>query len=146
MPEHRSRWTPLSGEPDVLAVIAVGGMAGAAARYGIAQALPTPAGHFPWATFWTNLSGAFLLGLLLSLVLERLPPSRYLRPFLATGVLGAYTTMSTYEVETLLLLKDGHVMIGIGYGLGSLGAGLVLAYAGILAGRRWASWPQKGRR
>jgi CrcB protein len=122
-------------QPDVLAVIAFGGMFGASARYGIAQWLPTPPDGFPWATFWTNLSGSFLLGLLLVLLLERFPPTRLVRPFLATGILGAFTTMSTYEVETALLIKNGHAATGLLYGLGSLAAGLALAYAGILAGR-----------
>jgi CrcB protein len=122
-------------EPDVLAVISLGGMLGAAARYGVARWIPTGPGGFPWATFWTNLSGSFVLGFLLVLILERFPPTRYLRPFLATGVLGAFTTMSTYEVETALLLKDGHVATAVVYGVGSLAAGLTLAYAGILAGR-----------
>lgn len=121
--------------PEVLAVIALGGMAGASARYGVAQWLPTQPGRFPWATFWTNLSGSFLLGLLLVLLLERFPPTRLVRPFLATGILGAFTTMSTYEVETALLVKDGHPLTATIYGLGSLIAGLALAYTGILVGR-----------
>jgi CrcB protein len=122
-------------QPDVLAVIALGGMLGASARYGVAQWLPNGAERFPWATFCTNLSGSFLLGLLLVLLLERFPPTRLLRPFLATGILGAFTTMSTYEVETALLVKDGHAVTGIIYGVGSLIAGLALAYFGIHAGR-----------
>jgi protein CrcB len=123
-------------QPGVLAVIAVGGMLGSAARYGVAQRLPVRPGRFPWATFWTNLSGSFLLGLLLVLLLERFPPTRLVRPFLASGVLGAFTTMSTYEIETALLLKDGHAVTALSYSVGSLAAGLVLAYLGILAGRR----------
>lgn len=126
---------PAVFQPDVLAVIALGGMCGAAARYGVTQLLPTPAGRFPWATFVENLAGSFLLGLLLVLLLERFPPSRYLRPFLATGVLGSFTTMSTYQLETALLIKDGHPLTGALYGLGSLAAGLAVAYAGIRAGR-----------
>jgi CrcB protein len=119
----------------VLAVIALGGMLGAAARYGVAQWLPTRTGRFPWATFWTNVSGSFILGLLLVLLVERFPPTRLVRPFLATGVLGAFTTMSTYEVETALLIKDGHPLTAASYGLGSLVVGLAVAYAGILTGR-----------
>ena len=119
----------------MLAVIALGGMLGAAARYGLAQLLPTTAGRFPWATFVENLAGSFLLGALLVLILERFPPSRYLRPFLATGVLGAFTTMSTYQLETALLIKDGHRLTGAVYACSSLAAGLALAYAGIHAGR-----------
>jgi CrcB protein len=129
-PRHRGRT-----RPDVLAVIALGGMLGASGRYGVAQLLLTPASGFPWATFIENLSGSFLLGLLLVLLLERFPPSRYLRPFLATGIVGAFTTMSTYQLETALLIKDGHPLTAIVYGLGSLAAGLVFAYAGILVGR-----------
>jgi CrcB protein len=120
---------------DVLAVVALGGMVGASARYGIAQLLPVESGHFPWATFWANLAGSFLLGLALVLVLERFPPSRYLRPFAATGVLGAFTTMSTYQVETALLLEDGHAATALLYAVGSLVAGLALAAAGMHAGR-----------
>ena len=69
------------------------------------------------------------------MLLERFPPTRYLRPFLATGILGAYTTMSTYTVETALLIKDGHAATAVLYGVGSLVAGVFLAYAGIVAGR-----------
>jgi CrcB protein len=97
--------------------------------------MPTRTDEFPWATFWTNMSGSFLLGLLLTVLLERFPPTRLVRPFLATGILGAFTTMSTYQVETALLIKDGHAMTGVTYGVGSLIAGLALAFAGMVAGR-----------
>jgi fluoride exporter len=121
--------------PDVLAVIAIGGMLGATARFKLSEALHTTADRFPWATFWTNLSGSFLLGFLLVVLLERFPATRYLRPFLATGILGAYTTMSTYTVETALLFKDGHAATAMLYGLGSVVVGVFLAYAGIAAAR-----------
>ncbi len=58
-------------EPAVLVAIALGGMAGAAARYGVSRWIPPVSGGFPWATFAVNISGSFLLGLLLALVLER---------------------------------------------------------------------------
>ena len=120
---------------DVLAVIGIGGMLGATARFKLSEALHTNPGHFPWATFWTNLSGSFLLGFLLVVLLERYPPTRYLRPFLATGILGAFTTMSTYTVETALLVKDDHAATALVYGVGSVVAGVLLAYIGIAAGR-----------
>lgn len=132
--------------PDVLAVIALGGMLGATARYGLARLLPTGTGQFPWATFLTNLSGSFLLGLLLSLLFERAPRARLLRPFAATGILGAFTTMSTYQVETVLLFRDGHPLTAGSYGAGSLLAGLALAYLGILAGRHAKSRHRNGSR
>ncbi len=134
-PGRHHRRASNRAELDVLAVIALGGMVGASARYGIARWIPTPHDAFPWATFWTNVSGSFVLGALLVLLLERVPPTRLLRPFAATGIIGAYTTMSTYEVETALLLKDGHPVTAVLYGVGSLVAGLALAYAGIVAGR-----------
>jgi CrcB protein len=119
----------------VLGVIAIGGMLGATARFAVVEALPTEAGRFPWATFWVNLSGSLVLGFALILLLERFPPTRYIRPFLATGILGAYTTTSTYLVETAVLIQDGHAVTGLTYGIGSLVAGLFLAYAGIVAAR-----------
>ena len=122
--------------PDLLAVVAAGGMLGASARYGLVQWLPVSAGRFPWATFWANVSGSFLLGVLLVVLLERLPPSRYARPFLATGVLGAFTTMSGYQVESALLVSDGQAVTGLVYGVGSVVAGLGLAYSGVVAGRQ----------
>jgi CrcB protein len=122
-------------QPAVIAAIALGGMLGASARFELSQAIPAAAGGFPWATFWENVSGSFVLGALLVLILERFPPTRLVRPFLATGVLGAYTTMSTYVVETALLLKDRHVGVAIVYGLGSLIAGFAVAYLGIVAAR-----------
>jgi len=119
----------------VVAVIAAGGALGALARYGIARLVEVTPDGFPWATFWTNLSGAFVLGFFMTLVLERLRPTRYLRPFFAVGFLGAYTTFSTLAVETVLLVKDGHAALGVGYTLASVSAGLLLAYLGIVAAR-----------
>jgi fluoride exporter len=123
-------------QADVLGVIALGGIIGATARYELAQALPTAPGTFPWATFWTNVSGSLVLGFLLVLLLDRARTHRLLRPFLATGILGAYTTMSTYLVETAVLIKDGHAGVGITYALSSLVVGLLLAYAGMVGARR----------
>jgi fluoride exporter len=115
--------------------IALGGALGALARYEIAQWIKVAPEGFPWATFVTNLSGAFVLGFFVTLVLERLRPTRYLRPFFAVGFLGAYTTFSTLAVETVLLLKNGHIVLGVGYTLVSIAAGLVLAYLGIVLAR-----------
>ena len=87
----------------MLLAIAIGGALGAPARYGIAQLIPVTPGTFPWATFWTNLSGAFVLGFFLTVVIERFPPTRFVRPFFGIGFLGAYTTFSTLAVETAKL-------------------------------------------
>jgi CrcB protein len=123
------------GRPAVLVAIALGGMLGATARYELSRALPAPSGGFPWATFCANLSGSYVLAFVLVVLVERLPPTRHVRPFLAIGVIGAYTTMSTYLVETAVLVKDGHLATAALYGPGSALAGLALAYGGILTAR-----------
>ena len=123
---------------DVIAIIAVGGALGAPARYEVSQLIHVANDSFPWATFVTNLSGAFVLGLFLAFTLERLASTRYrlLRPFFAIGFLGAFTTFSTMAVETVTLEKDGYVALGFGYLIVSIGAGLVVTYLGIAIARR----------
>jgi fluoride exporter len=122
--------------PGVLVAIALGAALGAPARYGMAQVIHVAPGSFPWATFVTNVSGSFALGLAVALIVERFPPSRYLRPFVATGFLGAYTTYSTFAVEADLLVKEGHAAIGVAYAVASLVAGFAAVWAGIVTARR----------
>jgi fluoride exporter len=122
-------------ELDVLAAIAAGGALGAPARYEVAQIIHVAKDTFPWATFGTNVSGSFALGFLLILLIERFPPTRYLRPFFAAGFLGAFTTFSTFAVETDLLIKDGHAGLGIAYALSSLAAGFAAVWVGMLCAR-----------
>jgi fluoride exporter len=98
------------------------------------------ANGFPWGTFTVNMSGSLVLGIVAILVIEHLPPSRFLRPFVVVGFLGAYTTYSTYMVETDLLVKHGHVGVAMTYVLASALLGLVLVWVGMLAGRRLPVW------
>lgn len=119
----------------MFAAVAAGGALGTAARYGAAQLIQVAPDGFPWATFWTNVSGSCVLGIVLTLVLERFPPTRYLRPFVATGFLGAYTTFSTFAVETDLLVKDGHTAVAVGYVAASLVAGFAAVSIGMWAAR-----------
>jgi CrcB protein len=122
--------------PRILAAIAAGGALGAPVRYGVAQLVHTANDGFPWATFWTNVSGSLALGGLIVLVIRRYPPRRYLRPFAATGFLGAFTTFSTYAVETDLLAKDGHLLRAAAYLVASALAGVAAASAGIVIASR----------
>ena len=138
----RSRRT----SPSVLAAVALGGALGAPARYGVAQIIHVAKNGFPWATFWTNISGSLVLGFMLVLILEHFPPTRYLRPFVATGFLGAYTTYSTFAVETDLLIKNGHAALGASYAAASLVAGLLAVWLGIWAGRVFRVPRRGGRR
>src|SRR3954471_15031958 len=120
--------------PAVLGAISAGGVLGASARYGVARLWPVAAGGVPWAAFWTHVSGSFVLGFVLVLIVERFPPSRYVRPFVATGFLGAYTTFSTFVVETDVLIRDGHAAAGLVYAAPRIVVGLGAAWAGVAAG------------
>jgi CrcB protein len=137
-PSRRRRQSTGVRLPVVVAV-AAGGALGAPIRYEITAHVHLAPNSFPWSTFWINVSGSLVLGVLLTFVLERWPPTRYVRPFLAIGFLGAYTTFSTYSVETDLLMKDGHVAVGLTYAIVSLVAGGLAVYLGIVAGRSWPS-------
>jgi CrcB protein len=133
----RGRDAPGTGRARLatLAAIALGGALGSPARYAIGRVLPPTPGGFPWATFLINVVGSFALGALVTSVAERWPPTRFVRSFAAIGFLGAFTTFSTYAVESDLLVKDGHAGIALVYVAGSLLVGLAAAYLGLLSPR-----------
>jgi CrcB protein len=154
-PRGRDRVRYLSGRGrqvmrsrgDILAVIAAGGALGSLARYGLGLLWPHPAGAFPWATFITNVTGCLLLGALMVFLVEALPPSRYLRPFLGVGVLGGFTTFSTYMLDARELLVSNRTALAGEYVFGGLLGGVVAVWAGAggtrllirLARRRFAA-------
>lgn len=119
----------------VLAAVALGGVLGGAARYGLGLMFPAPRGAFPLTTFAINVSGSFLLALLLVYVLEIWPPTRYARPFAGVGFLGAFTTFSTWMVDTDRLLGLGHYAVAAFNVFGSLFAGLAATTLGLAIGR-----------
>jgi len=89
-------------------IIGIGGFIGAVARYGLALWIGQRWGRsFPLGTFVVNVSGSFLIGLLMTLMAERFAMNPQWRLLLVVGFLGAYTTFSTFEYETGALLKDG---------------------------------------
>lgn len=121
---------------DITVVIAVGGAVGAVGRYGLSGALPHPPGAVPWATFATNVGGCLLIGVLMAVLTEAAGrPHRLVRPFLGVGVLGGFTTFSTYAVETQQLVAAGAPRLAFGYLLGTLVAALVAVQIGIVATR-----------
>lgn len=104
----------------VLLVVALGGGIGALARYGIGLLLPTTPGHFPYGTFGINALGCALIGVLMVLVSEVYSNSPLVRPFFGTGILGGFTTFSTYTNEFRALLRPGTVPLALLYLAGTL--------------------------
>ena len=119
---------------DLLAVIAAGGALGSLARWAVGLAAPTTDG-LPWGTFLVNVTGSLALGALMAALLEAGRPGRYLRPFLAVGVLGGYTTFSAFAVESWSLLDDGRSGAALGYLAASVLACLVAVWLGALGAR-----------
>lgn len=117
--------------------LGVGGFLGAVARYALGTlfALANTTA-FPWGTWTINLLGSFVLGFFLTLSLERLTISAELRLGIATGFLGAFTTFSTFCVETFLLIEGGKAWLAAAYLLSSLVLGLVSAWFGVILARR----------
>ncbi len=112
------------GQGAVVCAVSLGGGAGAAARYGAGLLWPTPAGAFPWTTLLINVVGCALIGVLLTVIAELAAPHRLLRPFLGTGVLGGFTTFSTYTVDVQRLIEGGHVATALAYLAGTLAGAL----------------------
>ncbi|HTY73429.1 MAG TPA: CrcB family protein [Actinomycetes bacterium] len=128
---------PRARDLDVVAVVALGGALGSLARYALALGLPhrDPAA-FAWATFLTNVSGCLLIGVLMWFVLEVWGPRRYARPFLGIGVLGGFTTFSTYAVETQGMARAGAWGTATAYVAASVVLGLLAVRVGYALGRQ----------
>lgn len=131
---HVRRW-------DLIAAIAVGGVLGAQARYGLSVAIPHSDRQFPWSTVLINITGCLLIGVLMVLLRELPAPHRLARPFLGVGVLGGYTTYSSFAVEVQRLLLHHRPLAALGYvaitTVGCAGAvWLSSALASRYAGRR----------
>ena len=121
--------------PVVLAV-AVGGAGGAVARYGLDSLIEHHVDAlFPWATFTINISGCFLNGLLVALVVDALGAPSWLSRGLIVGFLGAYTTFSTFASETYELHELSHLGVAIGYVAASAAVGVGAVALGQQLGR-----------
>lgn len=105
-------------------------------RHAVSVVLDERFDRFPWGTFTANVIGALLLAVLMVYLLEVVRPSRYLRPFLGVGVLGGFTTFSTYMNETRLLLQDGRPVVAFAYVGATLVVGLFVTGAGLRLTRR----------
>jgi CrcB protein len=127
--------TRLPERPTRIAAIALGGALGTLGRYGVERLLAAPERAFPWPTFLVNVVGSFLLGLVVTLVVERWPPTRFVRPFAAIGFCGGFTTFSTMVVETARRGQQGQVGLAAGYLAASLVAGLAAGILGMALAR-----------
>jgi len=123
----RHRW--------VLPVVALGGAVGASGRHAIDLLWPAQAGGFPWGTFAVNVSGCLLIGVLMVHVVEVGRTHPLVRPFLGVGVLGGYTTFSTYAVQATSLTTAERPALALGYLFGTLAAAMAAVVAGVFAAR-----------
>ncbi|MCL6548430.1 MAG: fluoride efflux transporter CrcB [Alicyclobacillus sp.] len=120
--------------------VAIGGLLGACARYAVSEWVGTYQG-FPVATLLINLSGCFVLAWFYTITLERLTVHPLFRLGAGTGFIGAFTTYSTFTVETWKLVQAGAWTAAAGYLLASLVGGLLAGWAGYLAAAREARLP-----
>ncbi|QKZ23514.1 fluoride efflux transporter FluC [Streptomyces chartreusis] len=126
----------------VVAVVAAGGALGATARYALALWWPLQPGGFPWATFWTNVVGCAVIGVFMVIITDVWAAHRLVRPFFGTGVLGGFTTFSTYAVDIQRLVDDGHPRVGLAYLAATLAAALTAVWLASAATRRVLKWRQ----
>ncbi len=129
------RAAPWKGQWPVIGVVAAGGAIGAVARYGATQLWPTAAGAFPWTILAVNVAGCALMGVLMVLITELSSPHRLVRPFLGTGILGGFTTFSTYAVDIQSLVDARRAPLALAYLAGTLLAALAAVWGASAATR-----------
>jgi len=118
-----------------LAAIYVGGVLGALARVGLAEAAPHGAGQWPWATFAVNMAGALLLGYFVARLHDH-PEDSLAHPFLTTGICGTLTTFSTLQLELFEMVDGGYLGLAAAYVGVTLAAGYAFVRLGIALERR----------
>ncbi|MGW3957858.1 fluoride efflux transporter CrcB [Streptomyces sp. NPDC004752] len=133
------------GQTPVVAVVALGGGIGAAARYGAALLWPTAPGAFPWTVLWVNTVGCAVIGAFMVIIAEARAVHRLVRPFFGTGLLGGFTTFSTYAVDIQRLMADGRSRTALAYLAATLAAALTAVWLAAAATRR-ALGARRGRR
>lgn len=120
-----------------LTAIAAGGAVGSLARYWVSGFVHRKiAGEFPWGTLTVNVAGSLLMGLLFVLFVERMNVSLETRALVLTGFLGAFTTFSTFSIETLSLLENGAVLKAMTNMVLSVTACVLAAWVGLMLGRQ----------
>ncbi|MEU0679959.1 fluoride efflux transporter CrcB [Streptomyces albogriseolus] len=126
----------------IVAVVAIGGAIGACARYGASLLWPASAGAFPWTTLCVNAVGCAVIGVFMVIISDVWAAHRLVRPFFGTGVLGGFTTFSTYVVDIQKLVDAGHVRTGLAYLAATVLAALAAVWLAVTATRRVLAWRQ----
>ncbi|MEV5752291.1 CrcB family protein [Actinoallomurus sp. NPDC052308] len=124
------------GQVPVVAVVAAGGAVGTAARYGAGLIWPTASGGFPWTTLVVNAAGCAIIGVFMVLISEVWAAHRLLRFFVGTGVLGGFTTFSTYAIEATRLIEVGRARAGLVYLMLTVLVALGAVWAAAVTTRR----------
>ncbi|MGW0846818.1 fluoride efflux transporter CrcB [Streptomyces sp. NPDC002787] len=145
------RPAPWHGQAPVVGVVAIGGGIGAVARYGASLLWPTGTVGFPWTTFWVNVAGCFVIGLFMVAITEVWTVHRLVRPFFGTGVLGGFTTFSTYAVDIQRLMGEGRPGTALAYLAATLLAALMAVWLATATAHRVlragpTPTPEKGKR
>ncbi|WP_306319154.1 MULTISPECIES: fluoride efflux transporter CrcB [unclassified Streptomyces] len=136
---HKATWR---GQGPVVAAVSLGGAVGASARYGASLLWPTAPGAFPWTTLVVNAVGCAVIGVFMTVVAEVWDAHRLVRPFFGTGVLGGFTTFSTYVVDIRNLTAEGHPRTALAYLALTVCAALAAVWAAahltrrVIAGRQ----------
>lgn len=130
-------------DADLVMAVAMGGAVGSVLRWLLAELLPTQPGQFPWSTLLVNIAGSALLGVIAGLR-PRWPRSDLVYTVLTVGVIGGFTTFSTYALQGTWLIEHSRWMQAALFLVGSTLAGVGVAAAGLLLGSRLARRPARG--
>lgn len=118
---------------NMILAIAVGGAFGAVLRHYVGLVMLSVAGsNFPWGTLSVNVIGSFAMGVLITYFAESWNPSPEMRGFLTVGLLGAFTTFSTFSLDVAILWERGAALLAMGYIMASVVLSIAALFAGML--------------
>ncbi|MFC2953051.1 fluoride efflux transporter CrcB [Marinicaulis aureus] len=124
--------------PHIWLAVAAGGAVGAMARHAVSRtAMHLLGPNFPWGTLVANIMGSFVMGLIIVWLAHREPVSPALRVFLTVGLLGAFTTFSTFSLDVVTLYRDRTIVIAGAYLLASVILSVSALLGGLAIGRQF---------
>jgi CrcB protein len=132
----------LRGQWPVIAAVSLGGAVGTSARYGASLLWPTAPGTFPWTTLLVNMLGCAIIGVFMVIITDVWAAHRLVRPFFGTGVLGGFTTFSTYAVDIQRLIGEGRATTGLAYLAATMLTALAAVWTAANLTRRVIEWRQ----